>query len=560
MRPLAIDGAAPSTTTNVIAPSVSLKSRMASGNQAIDGIVCRPVIIEPTAERAIFDDTTMAPMTPPMTQREGVADGGPPHRRADGLEDGAVGDEAAELVEHRRRRRQHVLLAPPRPHDDLPDQQGEGDGGQLRPDRQPQLASAIRPGAASGVRRRRRWRCRRGRRSSCRDRSATRRDQLRAWASTSSRSWSVTVAASVATSGESMRRGRSMSTSKLDVDAAGARRHDDDPIAEAGRLADVVGHEEHGQLRASGRGCRARRGGVSRVIASRAPNGSSISSTSASWASARASAPRWRMPPESWCGRFLAKRSEVHRLEQLRRPLADDRPCRRRPASSAARRSPATVSHGNSAASWNISAVRPVDVDRAGRRRVEPGDEVEDRRLAAAGRTDEAHELAADATSTSVERVTACPCRTSWRRASETAGARDDPSSSHGAECRDPRRRSRLARHSPFASASPFAFKHLVEDRQVVDAGRLQVDGVEQADGLGVVGRRLQRRGDRVEREARGSRRRRLMVASARGLPVSSPMPALTSVWASAGSASIWSIVSPSPSIRCLTTSGCSSR
>ena len=57
-------------------------------------------------------------------------------------------------LEHRRRRRQHVLLAPPRPHDDLPDQQGEGDGCELRPGRQPQLASAIRPGAASGVRRR----------------------------------------------------------------------------------------------------------------------------------------------------------------------------------------------------------------------------------------------------------------------------------------------------------------------------------------------------------------------------------------------------------------------
>ena len=51
MRPLATDGAAPSTTTKVIADSLSLNSTMASGNQAMEGIVCRPVIIEPMAER-----------------------------------------------------------------------------------------------------------------------------------------------------------------------------------------------------------------------------------------------------------------------------------------------------------------------------------------------------------------------------------------------------------------------------------------------------------------------------------------------------------------------------
>ena len=68
ISPLAIDGAAPSTTTNVIAPSDSWNSTMASGNQAIDGIVCRPVISEPTAERAIREDTTIAPMATPMTR------------------------------------------------------------------------------------------------------------------------------------------------------------------------------------------------------------------------------------------------------------------------------------------------------------------------------------------------------------------------------------------------------------------------------------------------------------------------------------------------------------
>ena len=56
---------------------------------------------------------------------------------------------------------------------------------------------------------------------------------------------------------------------------------------------------------------------TSRVMASSAPKGSSISSTSASWASARASATRWRMPPDSSCGRLSAKSVEVHELEQL---------------------------------------------------------------------------------------------------------------------------------------------------------------------------------------------------------------------------------------------------
>ncbi len=67
MRPLAIDGAAPITTTNRIAPSLSSNSTIASGNHAIDGMVCRPVIIEPTAERSTRLVTTTAPMTVPMT-------------------------------------------------------------------------------------------------------------------------------------------------------------------------------------------------------------------------------------------------------------------------------------------------------------------------------------------------------------------------------------------------------------------------------------------------------------------------------------------------------------
>ncbi len=52
MKPLATEGAAPITITKRIALSCRPKSTMAAGNQAIDGIVMRPVIIEPTAERS----------------------------------------------------------------------------------------------------------------------------------------------------------------------------------------------------------------------------------------------------------------------------------------------------------------------------------------------------------------------------------------------------------------------------------------------------------------------------------------------------------------------------
>ncbi len=67
MSPLAIDGAAPSTTTNVIASSVSLNSSTASGNHAIEGMVWRPMISEPVAERMTANRDTSTPMPTPMT-------------------------------------------------------------------------------------------------------------------------------------------------------------------------------------------------------------------------------------------------------------------------------------------------------------------------------------------------------------------------------------------------------------------------------------------------------------------------------------------------------------
>ena len=67
MSPLAMAGAAPNTTTNVMAVSLRWKSRMASGNQAIVGIVCRPVISEPMAARSTLTRATATPSTDPIT-------------------------------------------------------------------------------------------------------------------------------------------------------------------------------------------------------------------------------------------------------------------------------------------------------------------------------------------------------------------------------------------------------------------------------------------------------------------------------------------------------------
>ena len=120
-----------------------------------------------------------------------------------------------------------------------------------------------------------------------------------------------------------------------------------------------------------------------------------------------ASATRCRMPPESSWGRLVANSREVHELEQFVAARPALRCGRHRRAAAPARCCLGAVSHGNSAASWNMSAVRPADVDGARRSGwSRPGDEVEQRALAAARRAEEADELAGlDVERDPVERV-----------------------------------------------------------------------------------------------------------------------------------------------------------
>ena len=68
IRPFATDGAAPSTTTNMIAASDSPNRRIANGNQAIEGIVCSPVINDATAVRSTFQRTMARPMSVPIAR------------------------------------------------------------------------------------------------------------------------------------------------------------------------------------------------------------------------------------------------------------------------------------------------------------------------------------------------------------------------------------------------------------------------------------------------------------------------------------------------------------
>jgi hypothetical protein len=68
MMPLAIAGVAPRRITKVIAFSLSWNSSTAAGNQAIDGIVSRPVMSEPTARRRTLTRATETPSATPSTR------------------------------------------------------------------------------------------------------------------------------------------------------------------------------------------------------------------------------------------------------------------------------------------------------------------------------------------------------------------------------------------------------------------------------------------------------------------------------------------------------------
>ena len=167
---------------------------------------------------------------------------------------------------------------------------------------------------------------------------------------------SVRAAARAAISVESIRRGRGSGTaiSALTRPGPEASTTTRSPRRTASRTLCVTNSTVRpcSDHRRSSSSCMA-----SRVIASSAPNGSSIRTRSASWARTRASATRWRIPPDSSCGRCSSRPSRCTSGEQLADavgPLGAGTPRRR----SARSTLPPTVSHGMRVASWNISATR----------------------------------------------------------------------------------------------------------------------------------------------------------------------------------------------------------
>ena len=187
----------------------------------------------------------------------------------------------------------------------------------------------------------------------------------------------------------------------------------------------------------------------SRVIASSAPNGSSISSTGASRPRVRASATRCRMPPESSCGCRLPNSSRCTRCSSsatrcLSVPSRQSSQ-RQRQADVAGDRQPRKqrrlLEHQRRRA-------RALDDDLALGRGIEPGHEREQGALAAAGRPDEADELARrDGERDPVERAVRrlAPDRTLWTHSTASPRPR---SSGRAVRIRWRRRRSTRRRSS----------------------------------------------------------------------------------------------------------------
>ena len=120
--------------------------------------------------------------------------------------------------------------------------------------------------------------------------------------------------------------------------------------------------------------------------------------------SARASATRWRWPPESWFGRRLPNSAEANRLEHLAGAPASlglPTPFTLRPYSTFSlhghvREQRVVLEDGVDVAvvRRDVGDVLAAEQDRAGRRLLEAGDHAQHRRLAGAGRPEQREELA----------------------------------------------------------------------------------------------------------------------------------------------------------------------
>ena len=151
----------------------------------------------------------------------------------------------------------------------------------------------------------------------------------------------------------------------------------------------------------------------SRVSASSAPNGSSNSSSGASWISARAIATRWRMPPDSSCGKRSTKSASPTCASSRNARSRYARGLRPRSSTCTSTLS-STFRQSSSTGLWNTmptsvcgrSTSRPPTRASPGARQVQARDDPQQRALAAARRADDREEFAfADRKVDRVERM-----------------------------------------------------------------------------------------------------------------------------------------------------------
>ena len=128
-----------------------------------------------------------------------------------------------------------------------------------------------------------------------------------------------------------------------------------------------------------------------------------------SMASARASATRWRWPPESCDGIALLETVELDEVEQLHRRACGSRPCAAAALRGRTVRPKAMLSKTRHVAEEGVVLEDEADValldgeaegilaaeeDAAGGREIETGENAQERRLAGARRTEQRHQFA----------------------------------------------------------------------------------------------------------------------------------------------------------------------
>ena len=150
IRPLAIDGAAVMMTMNKMA-GVLLPNRMiANGIQTTDGIVCRPVIIEPTAARTGGTRATTQAHQGPDDERQREPDDRAAQRGPDGLPELAVAELVPQVREDLARAGQDVVRLHLEHVDEFPHAEHDRDREHLGPQRAPDPAADLAGRAATG--------------------------------------------------------------------------------------------------------------------------------------------------------------------------------------------------------------------------------------------------------------------------------------------------------------------------------------------------------------------------------------------------------------------------